>query len=1065
MFNKLSCPIPLFLVLALSGFAQAELLPNPGFEDGLASWKAWGGGEGEDAAGYFWAEDYHADIVEDGTAHSGNAYITAGLPDREGWWWAGMWVFQEHPVTEGKTYKITGWVRVADANGVPTLVAEGVKISFEWRDAAPVGATDTGDRGEKLPDGVINHPFDLTEQWTYVSATEVAPAGALGLTVAFLVSPGIDFDLDDASFVEILPTRGPDPADGAIGISSDPVLDIYVSDDVPKDIQDLQPTTPKNTLGRTTSLLAIANSTTITDLNVELDITMPGNNADLNVFLKSPDGKQVELFTDVGFNQDDFKNTVLDDEASTSIKDGAEPFTGTFKPEGKLRDFDGRNTAGDWQLKIEDDWRADGGPDNAVLNSWKLIVESLNIVSWVPGDDIASQDVYISTSFADVNDSAEAAYYGNVAADVSAIEIDLDVDQTYYWRVDSLDADGALTNVGDIWSFATAPEPIYVDPSSDLAAANELAKPGGTIHLAEGTYILNGPIDIKEGVTYQGAGAGLTSIDGNDVTRVLTAWGDLGATDGQVDENGDGVPNLTGPTRWVLDGLTIQNGVADAAGRQDILSAARDLLNNYVADTPYTLEAAQAENAGLEGNPEWFDLLSGGADDDLTDVELQAYLDANPVGSEGHLVANEGMNTGGGALILRNGASGTIQNCSFLNNQAPLNSGDGGAINTFGSGVALIIDNCEFNGNSCIDGGGSIRINSGSGCTITGTIFAENQAITESGDGGAIMTSGSGVALTIDNCEFNGNACIDAGGAVRLGAAGSTSTITGTAFTGNYTVEGSGDGGAIRVTGDDSTYVLTDCTFTGNYAADDGAAVRYGPDRSELTVSNCSFIGNGMDADGNVVGDDGVWSTNDDDCGPMTLENCLFADNACNDDRLVELKAAFSLLNCTFIGNVGGDKPLIGVRGRDWDSTGDGDDDVTTDDSIIANCLFINNTMLSDGNVIGDTRNDVFAPTVINCLFFGNLNENGEPASNTNDDSVEVGTIDVSAVTDVAEIIVDDRPVAGSPAVDASDPDTATASDIEGKAAVGARDIGAYESDVDVTAEAAGEATGEAAGQ
>ncbi|MHC4628547.1 MAG: proprotein convertase P-domain-containing protein, partial [Planctomycetota bacterium] len=347
-----------------------------------------------------------------------------------------------------------------------------------------------------------------------------------------------------------LTAKDPNPADDAIGISHAPVLDIYVSDDVPKDIQDLQPTTPKNTLGKTTSLLAIANSTTITDLNVELDIRMPGNNADLNVFLTSPDGKKVELFTDVGFNLDDFKNTVLDDEASKSIRAGTEPFTGTFKPEGKLSDFDGRDTAGDWVLKIEDDWPGDTG----TLNSWKLVVESLNVISWVPGADVASQNLYISTNFADVNDSTDAAFQGNLAADVSTFRIDLELDQTYYWRIDSLDADGELVNVGDIWTFATAPEPIFVDPSSDIAAANEGAKPGGLFEFAEGTYVLTSQIEVKDGVTYVGAGPGLTIIDGNDVTRAFAAWGDRGATNGQVDADGAGMPNLTGPTRWVIEG-------------------------------------------------------------------------------------------------------------------------------------------------------------------------------------------------------------------------------------------------------------------------------------------------------------------------------------------------------------------------------------------------------------------------------------------------------------------------------------------------------------------------------
>jgi len=104
--------------------------------------------------------------------------------------------------------------------------------------------------------------------------------------------------------------------------------------------------------------------------------------------------------------------------------------------------------------------------------------------------------------------------------------------------------------------------------------------------------------------------------------------------------------------------------------------------------------------------------------------------------------------------------------------------------------------------------------------------------------------------------------------------------------------------------------------------------------------------------------------------------------------------------------------------------------------------------MLSDKNVIGDTRDNVFAPTVTNCLFFGNL-DGSNPANNTDDNSPEVGTIDVSAVTDAAQIVVDPAGdyhlVAGSPAIDASDPATATATDIEGTPAVGVRDVGAYE--------------------
>lgn len=212
MSNKMFYPICLVLVLALAGFAQAELLVNPDFEDGLDSWSAWGGGSGSDAGGYFWDSSYHADVMEDGTAHGGDKYVAAGLPDNHtgGWWWSGMWVYQEHAVTEGKEYQISAWVR----NGDRGVVTEGLNISFEWRDKAPLSPTSPdGERGVKVDldgDGtgdndVINYPFDLSDDWTQISATEVCPTGydIQGITVAFLASAGVNFDIDDASFVEV----------------------------------------------------------------------------------------------------------------------------------------------------------------------------------------------------------------------------------------------------------------------------------------------------------------------------------------------------------------------------------------------------------------------------------------------------------------------------------------------------------------------------------------------------------------------------------------------------------------------------------------------------------------------------------------------------------------------------------------------------------------------------------------------------------------------------------------------------------------------------------------------
>jgi hypothetical protein len=110
----------------------------------------------------------------------------------------------------------------------------------------------------------------------------------------------------------------PSPVSGA-QVWSTPVTDTYISSDVPKKVPDAG---GNINFGIATSTLNVPDAVKITDLNVELNIRMPANNADLNVYLTSPDGKTVELFTDVGFRDDDFKDTILDDEAPISIRAG-----------------------------------------------------------------------------------------------------------------------------------------------------------------------------------------------------------------------------------------------------------------------------------------------------------------------------------------------------------------------------------------------------------------------------------------------------------------------------------------------------------------------------------------------------------------------------------------------------------------------------------------------------------------------------------------------------------------------------------------------------------------------
>jgi subtilisin-like proprotein convertase family protein len=110
------------------------------------------------------------------------------------------------------------------------------------------------------------------------------------------------------------------------------------------------------------------------NVTVTLDITHSFV-GDLDAYLISPSGRQVELFTEVGGQYNDFHDLTLDDSASRSIStlDADDlPYTGSWRPEGLLSDFIGEDAGGTWTLQIRDTAFADQG----TLNSWSLQISS-----------------------------------------------------------------------------------------------------------------------------------------------------------------------------------------------------------------------------------------------------------------------------------------------------------------------------------------------------------------------------------------------------------------------------------------------------------------------------------------------------------------------------------------------------------------------------------------------------------------------------------------------------------------------------------------------------------------
>ncbi len=88
--------------------------------------------------------------------------------------------------------------------------------------------------------------------------------------------------------------------------------------------------------------------------------------ADLNIYLRSPDGKQLELTTGNGGAGDNYHNTCFTPTASTNIVGSTAPFTGNYRPEGMWTSLNNAVVNGDWKLMISDGF----GPNQLGKVKW-----------------------------------------------------------------------------------------------------------------------------------------------------------------------------------------------------------------------------------------------------------------------------------------------------------------------------------------------------------------------------------------------------------------------------------------------------------------------------------------------------------------------------------------------------------------------------------------------------------------------------------------------------------------------------------------------------------------------
>jgi len=173
------------------------------------------------------------------------------------------------------------------------------------------------------------------------------------------------------------------------------------------------------------SPITVANSFTASQvLSVRVNITHP--NADnIDMWLRAPNGSQIELSTDNGGSGDNYTNTVFITGAP-SITTGAAPFTGNFSPEQPFSSLTG-TADGTWQLIVADDawlnsgtlvnWTITTTSSSGVTYTWSSVPSGFSASGPITTASATVNTTYqVSTSFGSCSTSPIGSFAMNILA-------------------------------------------------------------------------------------------------------------------------------------------------------------------------------------------------------------------------------------------------------------------------------------------------------------------------------------------------------------------------------------------------------------------------------------------------------------------------------------------------------------------------------------------------------------------------------------------------------------------------------------------------------------------------
>ncbi|AFY37888.1 filamentous hemagglutinin family outer membrane protein [[Leptolyngbya] sp. PCC 7376] len=330
-----------------------------------------------------------------------------------------------------------------------------------------------------------------------------------------------------------------------------------------------------------------------------------------------------------------------------------------------------------------------------------------------------------------------------------------------------------------------------------------------TINLGAGTFARGSEISLSEEVTINGAGQGLTILDGGGASRVIDAVGAVS-----------------------LQNLTIQNGNAIYGGGIRNIGGTLNLNNVTIAN-----------NTADSG---------GGLYNDNGDVTIADSFFAGNIAID---AGNDDSPDGGGAIANFGNSNLTIQRSTITGNTA-INVG-GGIVN-YGN-TLLNVQNSTISGNTATTAGGGIYnyslASQATVTTLTNSIVADNIVRSDNGFGGGLHIGDQDTAIIVDSLitgnQLNGVDSIG-GGISNFGETSLTRTTVA-----NNNARGAGGG---LYNGENSNVSLQDSTISMNTTLGYGGGIF---NTGSLDIRNSTISGNTAGGyGGGVLNDNTVTLTN-----------------------------------------------------------------------------------------------------------------------------------------------------------------------------------------------------------